>query len=88
MERSIQNVADPERKSIWTIEVKRNYFRLWCNNKLSFYKAYKDISSRCEDRIKMTPVKIMLVGDYDKGTRDYRVAPGNDYLIPEHRCLF
>ena len=83
----IQNVADPETESIWTIEVKRNFFRLWCNNKLSLYKEYRNISSGCENRMKMEPVKIMLVGVHDKGTLNYQVAPGNDCLIPEPRYL-
>ena len=88
MDRSIQNVAEPETESIWTIEVKQNYFRLWCNNKLSFFEEYKNISSDCENRMRMEPVKIMLVGTLDDGTLGYQVAPGNNCLIPKPSYLF
>ena len=92
MDNSIQNVADPETESIWKIEVKRNYFRLWCNNKLSFYKEYRNISSDCENRMKTEPVMIMLVGKYDKSTLRYQVAPGNDcpcyILVPKPISIY
>ena len=88
MDRSIQNVTEPETESIWTIEVKQNYFRLWCNNKLSFFEEYKNISSDCENRMRMEPVKIMVVGTLDDGTIGYQVAPGNNCLIPKPSYLF
>ena len=81
IERSLKNVADPETESIWTIEVKQDYIRLWCNNKLSLYREYRNISKDCENRMKMEPVKILLSGYYDTGTTDYQAAPGNDCLI-------